>query len=153
MKITKLLAALVAIATLTTTNAFANDEQCSTKMLAGKWVFATQVGRQMLPGFPPDKDITAIGTMNIGRDGGVTGEFDVTVQDSFFLPGIPYSGTLLLDEDCTGTLTFVTGAGSARTDSVAVVGRDEIRGMSQDPLNLWTYEVRRLPGGKHDDDD
>lgn len=122
--------------------------KCSTRMLAGKWVFATSIGRQMLGApFPPGKDITAIGTMNIERNGSLSGEFDATVQDTFFLPGNTYSGAVVIDSDCTGTLTFITSQGTVRTDSIVVVSRKEMIGMSQDPLNLWTYQVRRI-GGK-----
>jgi virulence factor Mce-like protein len=34
--------------------------------------------------------------------------------------------------------------GFARTDSIVVLGPGHVRGMSQDPDNLWTYEMRRL---------
>lgn len=123
------------------------DKACSTKELAGSWVFATGIGRQMLGApFPPDKDITAIGTMNIGEDGSLSGTFDVTVQDFGFIPGVEYSGSVSVNTDCTGTVAFVTSVGSVRTDSIVVLNRREMLGMSQDPANLWTYEVRRLAG-------
>jgi hypothetical protein len=125
---------------------------CSLRDVAGQWLFATGIGRQMLPGFPPDKDITALGTMDIRPDGTLTGTFDVTVQDSFFIPGIGYDGTVVINPDCIGTLTFVTGVGPVRTDSIAVVGRGEMIGMSQDPANLWTYQVRRVGYFNHRSD-
>ena len=128
----------------TPSRAILGKRGCSLRDVAGKWLFATGIGRQMLPGFPPDKDITALGTMNLSPDGTLSGRFDVTVQDSFFIPGIGYDGTITVNRDCTGTVTFVTEAGSARTDTIAVVGRGEIIGMSQDPANLWTYQVRRV---------
>ena len=117
---------------------------CSIRDIVGKWLFATEIGRQMLPGFPPDKDVTALGTMVIRRDGTLTGVFDVTVQDSFFVPGVGYEGAVVINPDCTGTLMFVTGVGTVRTDSIALVGRSEFLGMSQDPANLWTYQGRRV---------
>jgi len=120
------------------------DRGCSVRDVAGKWMFATGIGRQMLPGFPPDKDITAIGTMNIARDGSLEGTFDVTVQDTFFQPDIPYTGSVIVNSDCTATIEFVTALGSARTDSVVIVNRRAMTAMSQDPLNLWTYEIRRV---------
>ena len=117
---------------------------CSLRNVTGRWLFATSIGRQMLPDLPPEKDITALGTMFIKRDGSISGTFDVTVEDTFFAPGVPYEGSVVVNPDCTGTLTFVTGLGSVRTDSIAVVGRSEILGMSQDLANLWTYQVRRV---------
>jgi len=130
--------------------------QCDQKMLKGRWVFATSIGRQMLGApFPPGKDITAIGTMNIEKDGALSGVFDATVQDTFFLPDNEYNGSVVVNADCTGTLTFVTSQGTARTDSIVIVSRNEFLGMSQDELNLWTYEARRISGKsrKRRDDD
>ena len=46
---------------------FPGRHGCSLRNVAGKWLFATSIGRQMLPDFPPDKDITALGTMVIRR--------------------------------------------------------------------------------------
>lgn len=120
-------------------------EKCSVKAIAGSWLFATDVGHQMLgEPFPPDKDITAIGTMNIARDGTLSGTFDVTVEDFAFIPGIVYSGSVTVNPDCTGILSFATSVGSVRNDSIAVVNRREILAMSQDPMNLWTYQIRRI---------
>ena len=102
----------------------------------------------------PDKDVTAIGTMNIARNGAVEGKFDLTVQDFAAIPGLVYTGSVTINPDCTGTIVFVTSAGTERTDSIVVVNRREMLGMTQDPLNLWTYQVRRIArGGGHDDDD
>lgn len=124
----------------------ADSGYCSVAMLQGHWIFATGIGYQALGApFPPDKDITAIGTMTVNRDGSIEGQFDATVENSFFLPGVTYAGSITLNRDCTGTVTFITGAGTARTDTIALVARDEMLGMSQDPENLWTYQVRRLP--------
>jgi hypothetical protein len=141
MKALRTVAVLVAGLALAAPAA-ADDEGrgCSVRKIAGRWVFATGVGQ--FPAF--GGDITAIGTMNIDREGDLSGRFDATVASVQFLPGIRYSGSVTMNEDCTGTLRFVTGAGTVRTDSIAVLGRDEIRGMSQDPGNLWTYSVRRV---------
>jgi hypothetical protein len=133
----------------------ADTGHCSVASLQGRWIFATEIGQQMLGGpFPADKDITAIGTLNVGRNGTVSGTFDATVEDTFFLPGIEYTGSITLNRDCIGTVTFITTAGTARTDTIALVARDEILGMSQDPANLWTYQARRLPSfrGRFDHD-
>ena len=130
------------------------DDGCSVKQLAGSWIFATSIGRQALGApFPADKDITAIGTMNIKRNGTLSGTFDVTVQDFAFLPGVSYTGEVIVNPDCTGTISFETSVGSVRTDSIAVLSRREIIAMSQDPLNLWTYQVRRIAAKLKDRDD
>ena len=76
------------------------DDSCSIRAIAGNWLFATSIGHQM-PGapFPPDKDITAIGTMNIASDGTLSGTFDVTVEDFAFLPGVAYTGSVTVNPD------------------------------------------------------
>ena len=155
MKHQALAVAAIASFVLAGTPADANAG-CSVKDIAGKWIFATGIGRQSLGGnFPPEKDITAIGTMNINRDGTLEGKFDVTVEDAF--PGsLTYAGSVVVNPDCTGTLNFVTSAGSSRIDSFAIVNRHQILAMSQDPANLWTYQIRRIARGlvnnRRDDD-
>lgn len=121
-------------------------DRCSTAMLAGRWVFATGIGHQALANAPAPGDVTAIGTMNIRRNGDVEGVFDVTFEGAAFRAGVSYSGTVSVNADCTGTVSFVTAAGTARTDSIVVLNRYELLGMSRDPKNLWTYEARRLAG-------
>lgn len=142
-----LLAAAVAVTTFAVRLGPAGAEEgreCSVKHVAGTWLFATQVGH--LPA--PAGDITALGTMNIDREGNVTGEFDVTIEPDTFGPGVPYEGSIVVSANCRGTLTFVTPM-SARTDSIAILSDNEMWGMSQDPANLWTYEVRRISGQPH----
>lgn len=136
---------LLGLGMVTSNYASAGHDTCSLKSLVGKWVFATDVGHQMLGGpFPPDKDITAIGTIVIDRFGGLTSNFDVTIQDFMFFPGNTSAGSIAVNRDCTGTLTFISSAGTARTDSIVILGPREFLGMSQDPLNLWTYQARKV---------
>ena len=129
------------LALLLGTNTFAADSaDCSARMLAGRWMFATDVGKQT---FFPGGDITALGTFRVDRFGKLKGAFDATVAGWMHLPGLTFTGAFTVNPDCTGTLTFVTGAGRTRTDSIVILG-DEIRGMSQDVQFLWTYEARRM---------
>lgn len=116
---------------------------CSTHLLAGRWMFATDVGHQNI--FPGGQDITAIGVFRLDRQGTLLdGVFDANVYKTRFLAGITFTGSVVVNSNCTGTLTFVTSAGTTRTDSIVVLGTGLIRGMSQDVNNLWTYEMRRL---------
>jgi len=131
----------LALTLLLGTQAFAGESQdCSARMLAGRWMFATDVGKQT---FFPGGDITAIGTFRVDRHGNLAGVFDATVAGWMHLSGVTFTGAFTVNPDCTGTLTFVTGNGRARTDSIVILG-DRIRGMSQDVQFLWTYEARRM---------
>ncbi len=129
------------LALLFGSQAFAGESQdCSARMLAGRWMFATDVGKQT---FFPGGDITAIGTFRVDRHGNLTGAFDATVAGWMHLPGVTFTGAFTVNPDCTGSLTFVTGRGTTRTDSIVILG-DRIRGMSRDVQFLWTYEARRM---------
>ena len=144
--------AVAALVTGISAPAFAGDGDgfCSTQNLAGRWVFFTEVGRQSLG--LGDGDITALGTINFDKDGNVSGIFDVTVADFGSVPEVGFGGTVTVDPDCIGTMEFETDLGTTRTDRIAVLSRDEIRGMSLDPLNLWTFWARRIPGPAPDGD-
>ena len=122
------------------------DRPCSVQSIAGEWMFATEVGQQA---FIPDQegDITAIGTMNIDSEGNVNGEFDNTIAEFMSFPDNTYAGSITVDADCRGTLTFITSSGAMRTDSIAVVSQSEFWGMSRDPNSLWTYRVQRISRG------
>src|SRR5262245_60773079 len=59
--------ALTLAALLLGSNAFAGESQeCSARQLAGRWMFATDVGKQL---YFPGGDITAIGTFRVDRTG------------------------------------------------------------------------------------
>ena len=139
----KTLTIAIATAMLLSTTAWAGEasDECSTRMLTGRWMFATDVGKQT---FFPGGDITAIGTFRVDRAGSLKGKFDATVANFGFLPGVEFDGTVTVNPDCTGTLTFTTARGTSRTDSIIVLSGGHVRGMSQDPAFLWTYDMRRL---------
>jgi hypothetical protein len=139
----KTLTIALATAMLLSTTAWAGDahDECSSRMLVGRWMFATDVGKQT---FFPGGDITAIGTFRVDRAGNLKGKFDATIANFGFLPGVEFNGTVTVNPDCTGTLTFTTSRGTTRTDSIIVLGYGHVRGMSQDVAFLWTYDMRRL---------
>jgi hypothetical protein len=110
------------------------------------------VGQQAIFGPAAPGDITAIGTMNIARDGTIAGEFDVTVAEFGFFPDNAYTGSVTVNPNCTGTWTFTTSIGTSRADSIVVAGRDEIWIMSRDILNLWTGKARRIFQLRGEDD-
>ena len=139
----KTLTIALATAMLLSTTAWAGDapDECSTRMLVGRWMFATDVGKQT---FFPGGDITAIGIFRVDRAGNLKGKFDATIGNFGFLPGVEFNGTVTVNPDCTGTLTFTTSRGTTRTDSIVVLSGGYVRGMSLDPAFVWTYDMRRL---------
>ena len=137
----KIMTTALTLALLLGSNAFAGDgPDCSARMLAGRWMFATDVGKQT---FFPGGDITALGTFRVDRFGKLKGKFDATVAGWMHLPGVEFAGEFTVNPDCTGTLSFLTSNGRSRTDSIVILG-DRIHGMSQDIQFLWTYEARRM---------
>jgi hypothetical protein len=138
---------LCALSLLGAAPVFAGNEfePCSTRMLAGRWMFATDIGHQAIALLKVPGDITAIGIFRIDRQGTILdGVFDATAQNNGFLQGVTFTGSVVVNPNCTGTLTFVTSAGTTRTDSIIVLGSGHARGMSQDVKNLWTYDMRRM---------
>jgi len=123
---------------------------CSVRSVAGAWVFATDVGQQTL--LPAPGDITAIGTINIDGEGNISGKFDFTVAEFGFFPNNTYTGSITVNPDCTGTVTFVTSAGTGRTDTIVIVSQSEMWSMSQDIANLWTAKARRISKVPREDD-
>lgn len=144
-------------ATAPTGHASAEDSYkrrgCSVRSIAGHWLFATDVGRIIIDPENPSS-ITALGTMHIDRRGNISGTFDATVSypappplpESGFLPAQTYTGTIVVNRNCTGTLEFVTSQGNTRTDSIAIVSPHEMWGMSQVSTELWTYRARKVAG-------
>jgi hypothetical protein len=114
--------------------------RCSLRAASGHWIFATDVGQYPAGG----GDITALGSFDVDGEGNVNGIFDATLATVAFIPGCVFSGKMTIEPDCRGTLTFETCTGAVRTDSIALVSRSEIWGMSQDPGNLWNYKARKI---------
>jgi hypothetical protein len=115
---------------------------CSVKSLQGRWMFATGVGRQSA--FPDRGDASAIGIFSVDRAGKVTGKFDANMLNGAPLLDVKFDGSITVNPDCTGVLTFSTARGDTRTDSIVVINSREIAGMRRDPQFVWTYQMRRL---------
>lgn len=116
--------------------------RCSNATIAGAWVFTTDL--LYLP--PGTVDGYALGTINYRKDGSSDQMFDFEGTSGFF-PGIPAVGTVSVNPDCTGTLSFhVVGDPQVVVQSFVVAnsGR-EIWGMFQDPaIDVGTYRAKRI---------
>ena len=118
---------------------------CSIATIAGKWMFATEIGM-----FPGGIHATALGTYNIGTDGSLSGVFDYNGEDTVETK-ITYWGTVTVNPDCTGTESF-TGAdgGSALVSFVIARGGQEIWGQFMNNVSnigytvIWTFKAHRV---------
>ena len=118
---------------------------CSTKSMAGRWAFHTDIGHLVQPDgsvFPA----TAVGIFTVDKEGNFEGVFDVTIQGVAYISDIGWWGTMQVGPDCRGTSSFETVSGSTRTDSFVLVSQSEALGMTQSPTEPWTYTMRKLPG-------
>lgn len=115
---------------------------CSIATIAGKWMFATDIGN-----FPGDVHGTALGTLNIGRDGRWGGTFDYNGNDGFF-PGLTYEGSVTVNPDCTGIAKFHSSDGADVVQSIVIVrGGQEIWGAFQNPMVIWAFKAKRISEG------
>jgi hypothetical protein len=118
------LVAVAAIALFGSTAALATHPRshCSIEKIAGRWAFATDQGRHPLLGV----GITALGVITIHRDGRISGQFDVNVENAQSQRSVPFEGTLTVDADCRATGSMMNPDGTTRTDSVVILNRYEM---------------------------
>jgi hypothetical protein len=115
---------------------------CSIATIAGAWVFTTHNLYQqngMLDG-------NALGTANYGKDGSVHGTNDWAGTSGFY-PGNSYVGTVIVNPDCTGTISqHDVGSDVLILQSIVISdGGREIWGMFQDPTNdVGTFTLKRV---------
>jgi len=119
-----------------------NKHTCSIATIAGAWVFTTNnlyLQNGMLDG-------NALGTATYGKDGSVRGTYDWEGTTGFY-PGNSYVGTLSVNPDCTGTLSFHNVGSDQMVVQSIVIARSgqEIRGMFQDPtIDVGTFTAKRV---------
>jgi len=152
MKSLRMTLLIIGISLLPITQALA-DSPCSTRAMAGHWVYASSIGQTVADPSLPAIFISSLGTINIDKNGNISGTFDFNGLGLFFIPDITATGSITVKPDCRGTLYFLSSTGSERTDSIVVVSRNEMLGMSQDPQSVFTYQVRRISGEPFKDDD
>ena len=113
-------------------------EQCTVAALTGNYAFT-------FSGFfqnPKKNDpISGIGS---GTFDGV-GNASATVTASFngSLSTFPWTGTYIVNSDCTGSMTATPGSGLANFSIVVVRGGAEILGAEIDPGNTWTIDFKK----------
>lgn len=120
---------------------------CSVEALAGNWVFASNDAGRFFEDGTATEVATVMGSLSIETDGTFDGEFDLIFGGVIALLDVFWEGEMTVDPDCRGTTFFsVPAFGTSRSDTIAVVSAHEILGMSLDPTNIWSYQMRKLPG-------
>jgi hypothetical protein len=120
-----------------------HSHECSVATVAGSWVFKTD-GLYLPSG---ELAGNVLGVVRIHADGTLHGKYDFQGPSGFF-PAIEIEGTVIVNPDCTGTLSFhqVDTDDSDSTQSIAIgSGGKEILGMFQDPTgDIGTYRAIRM---------
>jgi hypothetical protein len=111
--------------------------RCSVATIAGEWVFTTDV----LYTQEGAVDGIALGTTNIGLDGSYGGTYDWAGTSGLSL-GNNYIGTVTVNPDCTGTVSFhAVGDTYEVVQSIVIVGvGQEIWGDFENPaddVGVW----------------
>jgi len=117
---------------------------CSIATIAGEWVFVTDV----LYTQAGTVDGVAIGTVNIGMNGSYGGTFNWAGTGGAAL-GNNYIGTVTVNPDCTGTVSFHAVGDTYEVVQSIVIARDgqEIWGDFQNPVDdVGVWRAERITG-------
>lgn len=115
---------------------------CSIATIAGAWVFTTEV----LFTQAGTVDGIAIGTINISMDGSYGGTYDWAGTSGAAL-GNDYIGTVTVNPDCTGTVSFHDVGTTYEVVQSMVIARDgqEIWGDFQNPADdVGVWHAKRI---------
>jgi hypothetical protein len=115
---------------------------CSIATIAGQWVFTTDV----LYTQAGTVDGVALGTVNIGMDGSYGGTYDWAGTSGAAL-GNNYIGTVTVNPDCTGTVSFHDVGDTYEVVQSIVIARDgqEIWGDFQNPADdVGVWRAKRI---------
>ena len=119
-----------------------HSHECSIATIVGAWGFKTD-GFYLPSGA---LDGYAVGIFKIQPNGTMRGKYD-TEGPGGFIPGLVIEGSVVVNSDCTGTLTLqVVGANVTVTQSLVIAQNGKkILGMMQDPtIDIGTFTAIRL---------
>jgi hypothetical protein len=121
---------------------------CSIATIAGAWAFTTT---DIMYNSDGTVGGTALGVFKIDADGNLTGTYDSTFLGSppNFYPATNYVGTVSVNPNCMGTLSFHDVGSTDMIVQSIVIARSgrEMLGMFQDPSDaLGTFKCERVIG-------
>jgi hypothetical protein len=132
---TSILALVVSVALVPTAHA---AERCTAAMVKGHYGFT-------FSGFAQDANgnnlpFAGSGTATVDGQGNVTATINASSNGSF--ETFPYTGTSVVNPDCSGSVTSTNG--NANFSTVLVRGGAEILGVATNPGETWTIDLKRI---------
>ena len=111
--------------------------QCTTATITGSYGFT-------FSGFTKDHGMTVpfAGTGASTSDGAGNISGTITLSSNGHIATGPYTGTYVVNPDCTGTLTSTSGG--ANVSFVIVGGGKETLGVATDPGETWTIDSKKM---------
>jgi hypothetical protein len=115
----------------------ANAQQCSAATLAGSSGFT-------FSGFVKDhgRNVPFAGTGISTSDGAGNISATITASENGDIETFPYTGTYVVNPDCTGSVMSTSGGANF---SFVIVGRGkEVFGVATDPGSTWTIDLKKI---------
>ena len=115
----------------------ANAQQCTAATLAGSSGFT-------FSGFVKDhgRNVPFAGTGLSTSDGAGNLSATITAAENGDVETFPYTGTYVVNPDCTGSVTSTSGG--ANFSFVIVDGGKEVLGVATDPGSTWTIDLKKI---------
>jgi hypothetical protein len=111
---------------------------CTAAMVKGHYGFSFSGFTQDANGnnFP----VAGTGTATNDGQGNISGTVNASFNGTF--ETFPYTGTYVVNPDCSGSVTSTNG--NANFSTVAVRGGEEILGVATNPGETWTIDLKRI---------
>jgi len=115
----------------------ANAQQCTNATLTGSSGFT-------FSGFVKDhgRTVPFAGSGISTADGAGNLSATITASENGHVETFPYTGTYVVNPDCTGTVTSTNGG--ANFSFVIVGGGKEVLGVATDPGGTWTIDSKKI---------
>ena len=138
MKRTVVFAALFVLGLAPTVRA--NEEECSLEDIRGTYAYT-------LTGFltegPNAGPLAAVGRLTFDGKGSIFGRDTISIN-GHVTRGRTFSGTYVVNEDCTYSTIVVDSLGQEHIADHVIVDRDEVRAIRADEMNVVTLNLKRI---------
>jgi hypothetical protein len=115
-------------------------ERCTAVTLKGNYGFT-------FSGFVQDDQgnnvpFSGIGLGTLDGEGGASATIVLAVNGN--ISTLPWTGTYIVNPDCTGSMTATPGSGNANFSIVIVRGGAEFMGVATNPGDTWTIDFKKV---------